>query len=61
MKIKSLKEYTNDELILFLQRNELIELNKIGAIVSEILRRMNEKKPLLPEELDSDWGIPLTP
>lgn len=61
MKLKSLKEYTNEELILFLNRNEVTELSRMAGIVSEILRRMNEIKPLLPKEVESDWANPLVP
>lgn len=61
MKLKSLKEYTNEELILFLNRNQVTCLSELSGIVSEILRRMNEIKPLFPNEKESDWGNPLIP
>lgn len=47
---RSLKDYTNDELIYFINCNESTDLHMMSGILSEILRRMNEKKPLLNEE-----------
>lgn len=47
---KSLKNFTNQELIGFLNCNEHQDLQAIGAICSEILRRMNEIKPLLEDK-----------
>jgi hypothetical protein len=44
---KSLRDYTDDELIAFLEKNESMTLSRLSGITSEILRRMNEKSPLL--------------
>lgn len=44
---KSLREYSDEELMQFLQQNLTIELSLLGGITSEILRRMNERMPLL--------------
>ena len=52
-KYKSLKEYTNKELIDLININEEIELNRLGAICSEIFRRMNDVRPLLDDEFCS--------
>lgn len=40
---KPLTDYTEAELILLLDHNQEIEMNKMGAISSEILRRMSLK------------------
>jgi len=58
--IKSLKDYTNEELIGYLNNNITIDLSKMTGILSEILRRMNERSSLLPED-KQDWGNPITP
>ena len=47
---KSLKDYTNEELITFLDNNECVELNMLTGFVAEILRRMNEETPLLKDD-----------
>ncbi len=46
---KSLREFTNKELLDILQINESVELLALGAICSEILRRMNEKQDILKD------------
>lgn len=46
---KSLKSYTDEELIEALQVNESIEMIRLAGLCSEILRRMNEIKPLLKD------------
>lgn len=43
---KNLSEYTNEELIFILDNNEKIELRELAGIVSEVLRRMNQQKPI---------------
>ncbi len=45
-----LTDFTDKELIRFLDNNETISLKYLGAICSEILRRMNNNKDLLPEK-----------
>lgn len=57
---KPLNDFTNDELQDIMDHVEKIGLMYTGGIALEILRRMNEKKPLLENE-DNDWGNPLTP
>lgn len=47
---KSLKDYTNDELIEIINFNETTSLLRLGGICSEILRRMNESNKLLENE-----------
>ncbi len=47
-KIKSLKEYSNAELIEILDRNEHFDMVRFGPICAEILRRMNLNTPILP-------------
>jgi hypothetical protein len=46
---KSLKSFTTNELINYLDDNESIEMIKLAAICSEILRRMNQQSPLFKE------------
>lgn len=46
---KSLRDFTNEELIEYLSLNQVTDLRKLSGIMSEILRRMNEKSPLLPK------------
>lgn len=57
---KGLPDYTNEELIYYINNNMTVDLSMMAGILSEILRRMNEKKPLLPPD-DTDWANPLTP
>lgn len=47
---KSLRDYKNSELLEILQKNEVTDLQKLSGICSEILRRINEKFPLLEED-----------
>ena len=47
---KSLRDYSNNELINLLNENEKEELIKMAGVVSEILRRMNEVRPLLQKD-----------
>jgi len=47
---KSLRDFTNDELLKYLEYNEKLDLLVLSGIVSEILRRMNEKEKLLEVE-----------
>lgn len=49
LKHKPLKEYTNAELIFVLDYNESIDLKEMAGYLSEILRRINKKEPLLEE------------
>lgn len=46
---KSLRDYTNEELIYCLDNNLSTDLFKLSGVMSEILRRMNERSPLLNE------------
>lgn len=46
---KSLKEYSNAELIELINHADEVSMNQLGAICAEILSRMNEKKPLLED------------
>lgn len=48
-KIK-LADFTDDELITFLDNNHAIDLRLLSGICSEVLRRMNKIKRLLPED-----------
>jgi len=57
---RSLPDYTNEELIGYLNNNMTTDLSMMAGLLSEILRRMNERSPLLPED-NQDWGNPLTP
>lgn len=59
--LKSLKDYKNEELLIYLNENETIDIKCLCGILSEILRRMNGIKPLLSKEVESDWGNPLIP
>lgn len=58
--LKSLKDYKNEELIEYLNNNQVIDLMEMSGIMSEILRRMNRIRPLFPKD-DTDWANPLTP
>lgn len=57
---RSLRDYTNEELISYLNNNMTTDLQMMAGLMSEILRRMNEKSPLLTSE-DEDWGSPIVP
>ena len=56
---KNLCDYTDEELIDIINNNGIIELKRMAGYVSEILRRMNERSPLLRKEEDTDWANPL--
>ena len=54
----TLKDYTNEELLEYLENNTTTELGCLSGLLSEILRRMNEISPLLPlnqKNLFSEW------
>lgn len=57
---KQLNEYTDEQLVELINNNNQICLKLLSGITSEILRRMNQRKPLLSKQ-DQDWGNPLTP
>jgi hypothetical protein len=46
---KSLKDYTNEEIIAVLDHNESIDVFVLTCVCSEILRRMNDIQPLFPK------------
>lgn len=46
---KSLKEYSNEDLIELINHADEVGMSRLGAICAEILRRMNEKKSLFDE------------
>lgn len=46
---KSLRDYTNKELLSHLDRNNTTNLQLLAGFISEILRRMNDIKPLLDD------------
>ncbi len=46
---KNLKAYSNEELIDALNMNEQVEFGILGAICSEILRRINVQSPIFGE------------
>ena len=48
--IKPLKDFTDEELIFVIENNETIQIQLLAPICSEILRRMNNNKALLPEK-----------
>ncbi len=50
----SLKDYTNQELINYINNNDINDLTMMSGITSEILRRMNDISPLLPIEGESN-------
>jgi hypothetical protein len=52
---KSLKDYTNEELISYLNNNEMVDLSMMAGILSEILKRMNKNKMLLEVKKDNDY------
>ena len=58
---KCLRDFTNEELIVFLNANESTDFMYLTGITSEILRRMNEKRPLFPKEDPFHWDYPLIP
>jgi hypothetical protein len=47
---KSLSQYSNDELIVTLNNCELIDSTKLAPVCAEILKRMNQQKPLFQEK-----------
>ncbi len=57
---RSLRDFTNEELISCLNNNETTDLSKMTGLLSEILRRMNERQPLFPKG-SNDWENPITP
>lgn len=46
----TLRDFTNEELLECLEKNQTMELSRLPGICSEILRRMNQQKPLLKDE-----------
>lgn len=42
-----LKDYSNERLIALINIAEVLESTRLGPICAEILRRMNEKNPIL--------------
>lgn len=46
---KSLKEYSNEDLIELINHADEVSMSHLGAICAEILSRMNEKKPLFED------------
>lgn len=61
MLMRNPKSLTDKELIAYLNTTESIDASYLVVIMSEILRRMNEKSPLLTREEQNEWGNPLTP
>ncbi len=53
---RSLRDYTDEELISYLENNMVTDLTMLIGLLSEILRRMNEKTPLLPKKCKVEWG-----
>lgn len=53
---KRLTEFSDQELLDYLKRNGQVDLHLIAGICSEILRRMNELKPLLEKNKDENNG-----
>lgn len=56
-KYKTLKDYTDEELIQELEVNdrvELVRLVRLGGLCSEILRRMNKIYPILKNKIFND-------
>lgn len=47
---KSLNDYSNNELYLFLENNENTEIKILAAICSEILKRMINKEFVIEKE-----------
>ena len=47
---KSLSQYSDDELIGTLNNCELIDPIKLAPVCAEVLKRMNQQKPLLQEK-----------
>ncbi len=58
---KRLRDYTNIELISRLDQNDPTDLEELAALRAELLRRMNEKTPIFPNEEIIDWGNPIIP
>ena len=48
--ISKLREFTDEELIIFLENNHMMDVGLLAGICSEVLRRMNKINPLLPKE-----------
>ena len=46
---KTISQYTDTEIIAALNNSHLISELKLAPICAEILKRMNQKSPLLPE------------
>lgn len=44
---KNLKDYSDEELMWFLDHNITVDLHRLSGITSEILRRMNKQSPIL--------------
>ena len=53
---KPIPEYTDEELLGFINRNQLIENALLGGICSEILRRMNERM-IVQYHRDLLWNV----
>ena len=46
----SLRDFTNEQLVSYLNNNMSTEVNMMSGVLSEVLRRMNERSPLFPQE-----------
>lgn len=53
---KRLTDFSDQELLDYLKRNGQEDLRLMAGICSEILRRMNELKPLLEKNKDENNG-----
>jgi len=58
---KSLRDFTDEELIYYINNNETTDFSRLTGAMSEILRRMNEKNPILPKKDQTDLANPITP
>lgn len=60
-KIKSLEKYTDKELIWLIENHDLIESIRLPSITAEVLKRMNQRREILPDYSNHDWSNILTP
>jgi len=59
-KIK-LSQYTDKELMWMIENHDLISSVRLCSITAEVLRRMNERREILPDYSNNDWSNILTP
>lgn len=56
---RNIRDYSNEELICFIDENHSVDRRTLTSVVSEILRRLNQAQPLFPVPSEKAWDNPL--